>query len=377
MAELKLEDWFPVSPLVGPPLPKWMEITWPPLVGPPSQEIYTPTAVLAAYNATSQSKRQATIVCDGIHDELAILEAVNLTSGPGGTVGYVQLTEGNFNVQALPEQVAAIYTAYNHKEPMVFRGVGRATIIDASGDLSSVIISQSRETLIENLSLRLAPGTGKYGLPARGISAIKRAGIIIRNIWYEGDPAYPTAGGDVDGNAIFLDNCDYSSISGCHINNPRRSAITIRGGICSLAFKNIVQNTGYDGIQLGGYYGVAYGNKLLNVRYAGIDAGGNYNFIIQNEVSKCGYGVGSMGDNIQSGSHNIFLKNIVKDVVYSPGLGLWARGNENLFLFNQVLNSPIGVKIVNATSRGNRIVLNDFIDCKKILLDEGTDTLFR
>ena len=29
MAELKLEDWFPMSPLKGPPFPKWMEITWP------------------------------------------------------------------------------------------------------------------------------------------------------------------------------------------------------------------------------------------------------------------------------------------------------------------------------------------------------------
>lgn len=25
----KLEDWWPVSPLEGPPLPKWMGITWP------------------------------------------------------------------------------------------------------------------------------------------------------------------------------------------------------------------------------------------------------------------------------------------------------------------------------------------------------------
>lgn len=29
MAEIKLEDWFPMSPLVGPPLPKWLELTWP------------------------------------------------------------------------------------------------------------------------------------------------------------------------------------------------------------------------------------------------------------------------------------------------------------------------------------------------------------
>jgi len=29
MAEFRLEDWFPMSPLIGPPLPKWMGLTWP------------------------------------------------------------------------------------------------------------------------------------------------------------------------------------------------------------------------------------------------------------------------------------------------------------------------------------------------------------
>jgi hypothetical protein len=29
MTDLKLEDWFPMSPLVGPPLPKWLALTWP------------------------------------------------------------------------------------------------------------------------------------------------------------------------------------------------------------------------------------------------------------------------------------------------------------------------------------------------------------
>jgi len=29
MAELNLEAWFPMSPLMGPPLPKWLELYWP------------------------------------------------------------------------------------------------------------------------------------------------------------------------------------------------------------------------------------------------------------------------------------------------------------------------------------------------------------
>lgn len=29
MAEIKLEDWFPMSPLMGPPLPKWLGLKWP------------------------------------------------------------------------------------------------------------------------------------------------------------------------------------------------------------------------------------------------------------------------------------------------------------------------------------------------------------
>lgn len=29
MAKLRLEDWFPMSPLAGPPLPRWMGTTWP------------------------------------------------------------------------------------------------------------------------------------------------------------------------------------------------------------------------------------------------------------------------------------------------------------------------------------------------------------
>ncbi len=29
MAEFKLEDWFPMSPLMGPPLPAFLKIYWP------------------------------------------------------------------------------------------------------------------------------------------------------------------------------------------------------------------------------------------------------------------------------------------------------------------------------------------------------------
>ncbi len=29
MAEIKLEDWFPMSPAEGPPLPKFLKIYWP------------------------------------------------------------------------------------------------------------------------------------------------------------------------------------------------------------------------------------------------------------------------------------------------------------------------------------------------------------
>jgi len=38
MAEIKLEDWLPISPLVGPPLPRFLGISWPwykpPLIPP-------------------------------------------------------------------------------------------------------------------------------------------------------------------------------------------------------------------------------------------------------------------------------------------------------------------------------------------------------
>ncbi|MBA7714185.1 hypothetical protein ES703_123202 [subsurface metagenome] len=29
MPELAIEDWMPMSPLIGPPLPRWMQVTWP------------------------------------------------------------------------------------------------------------------------------------------------------------------------------------------------------------------------------------------------------------------------------------------------------------------------------------------------------------
>jgi len=29
MSEFRFEDWIPISPLVGPPLPSWMQVTWP------------------------------------------------------------------------------------------------------------------------------------------------------------------------------------------------------------------------------------------------------------------------------------------------------------------------------------------------------------
>jgi len=48
MEEFRLEDWFPTSPLVGPPLPKWMGLTWPwykeeeiPEKPPPEQLAYS------------------------------------------------------------------------------------------------------------------------------------------------------------------------------------------------------------------------------------------------------------------------------------------------------------------------------------------------
>ena len=35
MPELNIEDWVPTSPLVGPPLPRWLCITWPWVTPPP------------------------------------------------------------------------------------------------------------------------------------------------------------------------------------------------------------------------------------------------------------------------------------------------------------------------------------------------------
>lgn len=35
MNNFELEDWLPMSPLEGPPLPKWMGITWPWVTPPP------------------------------------------------------------------------------------------------------------------------------------------------------------------------------------------------------------------------------------------------------------------------------------------------------------------------------------------------------
>ena len=66
MAEIKLEDWLPCSPLIGPPLPRFLGITWPwykpPMI--PPEELPPYAVQVGLKNPPSGAKKWFLIVQD-------------------------------------------------------------------------------------------------------------------------------------------------------------------------------------------------------------------------------------------------------------------------------------------------------------------------
>ncbi|GAI13315.1 unnamed protein product, partial [marine sediment metagenome] len=105
----------------------------------------TATIVVAAVDASLQSRAQADFTCDGVEDDVELNAALNLLPASGGRV---VLSEGTFNI------VDPIVIPANN---ITLRGQGRSTFIDGDGLATGehgIVISGVTNCTIKKLAIQ-------------------------------------------------------------------------------------------------------------------------------------------------------------------------------------------------------------------------------
>lgn len=97
----KPEEWVPMSPLMGPPLPKWMDITWPwyKEVAPPPVPVPPPSPGLASlYGLVTDAPTRQPIA--GVRVFLDWAQAI---SNQDGYYFFVDVQPGEYTLRAEKE----------------------------------------------------------------------------------------------------------------------------------------------------------------------------------------------------------------------------------------------------------------------------------
>ena len=129
----------------------------------------TATVVVAAANASLQSRAQADYVCDGVNDHVEIQAAIDALPATGGEV---RLLDGTYNIE-----VSLVLDSYQ-----TLRGCGRSTILTTTTAALDIIT-------------------------ATGSSGNEKVGILIADLCVDG-----SAGGAANGTGIVLTYVDYSKV---------------------------------------------------------------------------------------------------------------------------------------------------------------------
>jgi len=138
-----------------------------------------PYRIVAASNASAESKAKADYVCDGTNDEVEIRQAIADIDSAGG--GIVFLTEGTFNLQD------NCYTS-NLSNPLIVLGSGwNTTRINFSAScyfIYSSVTNMSKGIVLRDIKFT-NPSTSSKGCIFGGNSGESSGNILIQNCRFE------------------------------------------------------------------------------------------------------------------------------------------------------------------------------------------------
>jgi hypothetical protein len=259
------------------------------------------TKIVAASNASAQSKNHADYVCDGTDDQTEINAAITAAATIGGTV---LLSEGTFTIDG----------AINLATKVHLRGMGmEATIIEVdtgtSSDFTMLLASSKSRLSISALTLdgnaaSIAQNT--VGIEINGCSHVQVFDVEVREIDTDGSDGY---GFEINGSSyvfvtrvevntcqvgvyitgschtiellqVLADNnttfgfalgSDYTSMVSCTARSNGNGGLTLSGQFCRVIGCTFRGNAAGDGISIpGGSYNVIAGCVIDHNDYHGI-----------------------------------------------------------------------------------------------------------
>lgn len=134
--------------------------------------IRTATKVIAANDSADKDK--ADYVCDGSHDEMQIIQAINDLPSCGGRI---LLLEGTYNIEG---------TININKDRVVIEGQGVCTVLKTTHDIHFFVINNRQEITIRNMKLYIP-----VYVEERGIIISNTNHLVIEKIWIDGGGAGP------------------------------------------------------------------------------------------------------------------------------------------------------------------------------------------
>ncbi|MHA1286991.1 MAG: right-handed parallel beta-helix repeat-containing protein [Candidatus Thorarchaeota archaeon] len=225
--------------------------------------VRTATVVVAASDASAESKAQADYVCDGTDDQVEIQAAID--SLPSG--GVIKLSEGLFTCSGT--------ISFAGKTNIWLKGAGRGTKIQTVNNLGSQGIvnvwAPASDIKISDLFLDINGTQTNYGISIRGNSdappGVER--ILVSNVWIKD--------ADDDGVEIINSARDVSVINSFFIGTFSDSPLEVGDGSCNvLILGNHINATSNEGIGVNSHsaIGTSPGRIVISNNFISYSVGG-------------------------------------------------------------------------------------------------------
>lgn len=242
------------------------------------------TYVVAASDASAESKAHADAVCDGTDDHTEINAAITAVAATGG---LVLLTEGTFTIDATIALASGVH--------IMGRGINATTIeVYTSSGTPFVMMTGSNDThlSISNLTLdgNAASVTGTYGaiILTTG-SHIRLLNLEIKEI------------SGLTSNAVDIDGSSQVFISHCEIDNNEGIGMLIDNSAHSVHVDHCYFSTNNLELKIDANDNIVTGCMFRAGTGGGIDIVGSYNLIQGCNVRDCG---ASFGIRFTTGGYN-------------------------------------------------------------------------
>lgn len=300
------------------------------------------TYIVAAVDASDESKAHADAVCDGTNDEVQIQAAITAVAVTGG---LVLLTEGTFT----------ILDGITLDSSVHLRGRGRgATVIKVAATASSDfnILSVTSKTILSVRDLSIDGTGGSVAQNHRGIyldssSHIVLADLLVENIAYDAS----------NGQGVHIAASTQVLMERVESSNAGSTGLEISGASHSCEVVNcIFDNCDAYGVNISATYCALSACSIRANASTGLIVSGNYNTFQVEVRDNVGHGISL------SGSYNVVSRCMVSGND-ADGINLTA-GDENIVAGNMIVGNSQGTDDTNdgisidADSDNNLIVNN-------------------